>query len=524
MARAKKTPVPAPAAQAADPSPDAPSAEALAVAVAKPDAPGRAAGELDAYRALRHDQIVPDPLQPRKDFDPTELMDLASDLLEHGLMQNLVVRAEPLDGLYVLVSGERRWRAIGQLIHDGDWPDDRLVVCKLESDLDDSRALLRALVENLQRVDLTPLEEAAAFKALRDDHGHSTQDIADRINKTQRFVQKRLTLCELDAGDRSLLENGHITLEEAFRRAGQEKPAPVVLDLDERLMLLEIAHYRATVSLNGGGYDAARVDLSARDDATLKQLAMWSIVSVSIDRYSDGHAYVQFYYQSIAVLRQFVPDCKGHEAPEVRLAALEPALEQARLERFTQEPADLARAEGRYFTPWLNPPFAVDEAIAARLAEEAAEHEQAQAAEVADRAARMARLSVVTQKAEQLQVDAKAPWFPEFQGRLAEALIEADYPLPWRWDARQETIIDAKENHVGGIEYRVPPAVGQLLVLAVNTAAGLPTPDPLVDEAGDDTADEADDAADDPEDLEDSEADGPLSPVEPADVGAPIPF
>ncbi len=194
-------------------------------------AAGRA-GAIPGYIGLHLKQIMPSALNPRTDFDSDEASEdlslLMSDILQNGLLQNLVVRR---DGeTYQLVSGERRWRAIYHLIHDGDLPADYLIPCQL-IETDDLGHRLRALAENLQRRALNPMEEARAFKALVDS-GLSTADLADRVSVSQRTVQMRLQLLNLSEDDQERLEAGDLTVREA--RAKVQTPTPLEAAIADR--------------------------------------------------------------------------------------------------------------------------------------------------------------------------------------------------------------------------------------------------------------------------------------------------
>ncbi|MDX1997805.1 MAG: hypothetical protein SF066_08790, partial [Thermoanaerobaculia bacterium] len=117
-------------------------------------------------------------------------------------------------------AGERRFRALSKLVADGRLPADFGVPAQVVPKLDDATMLLRAIVENLQRQDLHPLEEAEAFARLRDEHGLSTEQIATKAGKSQRWVQLRIALTELVPEARAAFADGRIGLAEARRLAG----------------------------------------------------------------------------------------------------------------------------------------------------------------------------------------------------------------------------------------------------------------------------------------------------------------
>jgi ParB family chromosome partitioning protein len=160
-----------------------------------------AGGEDGALVYLTHAQLVESLRNPRKDVDDDALGELASSIETHGVLQNLVVGKPGTNGVHCIVSGARRWRAIGMLLRarrsiDGVSAAAYRIPCRVVDDFDPVETMVLAVTENLQRQDLTPMEEAEAFGWLRKNGGWSTERIADLVHKTQRFVQRRLALVE----------------------------------------------------------------------------------------------------------------------------------------------------------------------------------------------------------------------------------------------------------------------------------------------------------------------------------------
>src|SRR3954447_4874198 len=181
-----------------------------------------APGFLDAPIA----SITPNPHQPRQAMRETDLDDLAASIREHGVLQPLVVtRAEGREG-YTLVAGERRWRA-ALLAGLNTVP----VVVKEAT----PREMLElALVENLQRADLNPLEEAAAYKSLLDDFGMTQEDVSTRVGKSRVAVTNSLRLLTLPRPVQESLAAGLIT-------AGHARAILQVQGEADQLRLLELA-------------------------------------------------------------------------------------------------------------------------------------------------------------------------------------------------------------------------------------------------------------------------------------------
>jgi ParB family chromosome partitioning protein len=148
--------------------------------------------------------IVPNPAQPRRVFSDSELTELASSIRENGLLQPLVVR--PLSGSpdrFEIIVGERRFRAVSSL----GWED----VPVLVRDATDETVLVLALVENLQRESLNPLEEAEGYVALSDKFELSHADIAKAVGKDRSTVANVIRLLKLPISVRKLLEDGSLS-------------------------------------------------------------------------------------------------------------------------------------------------------------------------------------------------------------------------------------------------------------------------------------------------------------------------
>jgi len=159
-------------------------------------------GAAPAEFGLRHDQLLPDPDQPRKTFDPSELNGLSHSIDRHGLHTPLLVRpVDPATGCAVIIAGERRWRAIDDLIkwtEDGKvvgrgWTPDQPLPCRVVDVAERDRRLL-AVMENIQRADVPNLELGQAFIALIDQDGMDLGDIAQELGKSKMFVADRVNV------------------------------------------------------------------------------------------------------------------------------------------------------------------------------------------------------------------------------------------------------------------------------------------------------------------------------------------
>jgi ParB family chromosome partitioning protein len=154
------------------------------------------------YQVLPIYKVEPNPNQPRQDFDEEELQALADSIAEHGIVQPLTVRQ--LDsGYYQIIAGERRWRA-ARLAGLSEVP--AVII-----EADDKKAMELALIENLQRQDLNPVEEALGYRCLMDDHGMKQEEVAQRVGKSRPTVTNALRLLNLCPEILEKLRKGELT-------------------------------------------------------------------------------------------------------------------------------------------------------------------------------------------------------------------------------------------------------------------------------------------------------------------------
>ncbi len=163
------------------------------------------------------DRIRPNPNQPRQRFDEAALDELAASIAEHGILQPLVVSEDPDGGGYVLIAGERRLRAAKKAGRT-------TVPAVIRERAEGAAELEIALVENLQRRDLSPLEEARAFADLRDRFGLSQTEIAERVGRDRSSVANSLRLLKLPVEIQELVEEGRLSASAARTLLGFADP------------------------------------------------------------------------------------------------------------------------------------------------------------------------------------------------------------------------------------------------------------------------------------------------------------
>lgn len=188
---------------------------------------GRGLGELlgdaldDTGRVMdiSIDEISPNPWQPRRDFDEESLNALATSIRENGLIQPVVVRKKK-DGTYELAAGERRWRAAKMA--------GLTVIPAISKEYDDRSMAEMALVENLQRKDLNPVDEGMAYRKLMDEYGLTQENISQKVGKSRPYVANMVRLLDLPEEVKDFLSKGKLTAGQARPLLGLESDAEKV--------------------------------------------------------------------------------------------------------------------------------------------------------------------------------------------------------------------------------------------------------------------------------------------------------
>lgn len=178
---------------------------------------GRGLGELlgDDYQDtgkvldLSVDRIVPNPWQPRQDFDESSLSSLSASIKKDGLIQPVAVRQKKGSSSYELVTGERRWRAAKMA--------GLVTIPAIVLDYDDRGMAEMALVENLQRKDLNPVEEGMAYRKLMDTYGLTQEEVSEKVGRSRPYIANMLRLLDLPEEVQDLLFSEKLT-------AGQARP------------------------------------------------------------------------------------------------------------------------------------------------------------------------------------------------------------------------------------------------------------------------------------------------------------
>lgn len=208
--------------------------------------------------------------QPRKQFDPESLADLADSIREHGIIQPLTVR-KLQSGYYQIIAGERRWRA-ARMAGLSQVP--AIVI-----EADDRKAMELAMIENLQREDLNPIEEAEGYQVLMSQYNLTQEETAQRVGKSRSAVANSLRLLNLCPSVRAMVEDGRISNGHArailpLSPALQEKAADAVIKSDLSVRQTELlvkkltAEEKNTPAVTSGGLEVNYAEEAAKELGT----------------------------------------------------------------------------------------------------------------------------------------------------------------------------------------------------------------------------------------------------------------
>jgi ParB family transcriptional regulator, chromosome partitioning protein len=160
-------------------------------------------------------KILPNPAQPRLSYDEDSLTELADSIREHGVLQPILVR--PAGTKYELIAGERRWRASGMAGRES--------IPAIVVDFDEQTALEVSIIENLQREDVSPLEEAVMFRKMTETFGYSVRQLAQKVGKDKGYIENRLRLSDAPADIKELVSLRKDTISHAYElmKLGDER-------------------------------------------------------------------------------------------------------------------------------------------------------------------------------------------------------------------------------------------------------------------------------------------------------------
>lgn len=194
-----------------------------------------------AYRIVGIELLQPSSAQPRRDFREESLLTLADSLKEHGMLQPLTVRRlKESPNRYEIIAGERRWRAAQKAgLHQ---------VPVVVKEISDREALHIALIENMQREDLNPIEEAQGMKRLMNEFGDSQEDVAKQVGKSRSYVSNAVRLLELPESVQGMLRAGELTMGHAKALVASDFPEILARQIVDRKLSVRDAEALAAQS------------------------------------------------------------------------------------------------------------------------------------------------------------------------------------------------------------------------------------------------------------------------------------
>ena len=240
-------------------------------------------------RMVPIEKVVPNPDQPRRSFDPEALDDLAASIREKGIIQPLIVRPSPkTEGQFEIVAGERRWRAAQMAtMHE---------VPVLVRDFDDIEVLEVAIIENVQRADLNPVEEAAGYQQLMEKFGHTQEKLATALGKSRSHIANSVRLLSLPQEVLAFLRDGKLSAGHARALITAEDPISLAQQVIKKALSVRDAEKLAKAEqeniLSDGNAKTpkARREKDADTKALEGDLSAGLGMKVSIDHKPDNES------------------------------------------------------------------------------------------------------------------------------------------------------------------------------------------------------------------------------------------
>ena len=248
-----------------------------------------------ARKTVGVEQLFPCPDQPRRHFDDDAITELATSIVEHGLLQPILVRPDKTrEDMYEIIAGERRWRASQKAqLHQ---------IPIIIKDLDDNAAFQIALVENLQRQDLSSIEEAKGYQRLVEDFDHSHESIAEILGKSRSHVANMIRLLELPESVHTMIDVGDITAGHARALLKSDDPEGLALQViknglsvrgTEKLVAdSQGREIKKRTSSQKAGFSAKDADTLALEKEVSNQLGM--NVSIEMKDAAKGRMAIDF--------------------------------------------------------------------------------------------------------------------------------------------------------------------------------------------------------------------------------------
>jgi ParB family chromosome partitioning protein len=250
-----------------------------------------------SQRRVPIEHLRPNPRNPRRNFSDAELDELAASIKERGIIQPVVVR--PVRGAkdaYEIIAGERRWRAAQRAaLHE-------IPIVPFEAS--DSEALELAVIENVQRTDLNPLEEAGGYQALASEYGHSHEDIAKIVGKSRSHVTNTLRLLKLPEPVKAYIHAGKISAGAARMLIGAADPEEMAREIVDRGLNVRQVEALAKDRAPGSGKAAKKRVVKSADTIALERRVSNTLgLTVTVDHRSKGGV-LHIHYRNLDQLEE----------------------------------------------------------------------------------------------------------------------------------------------------------------------------------------------------------------------------
>jgi ParB family chromosome partitioning protein len=243
--------------------------------------------------------LKPNPRNPRHNFSATDLDELTASIRERGIIQPVVVRSiKGTKDDYEIIAGERRWRAAQRAgLHD---------IPIVALDVSDSEALELAIIENVQRADLNPLEEAGGYQAVADEYRHSHDDIAKIVGKSRSHVTNTLRLLKLPESVKVYIRDGKISAGAARMLIGQPNPEAMAQEIVERGLNVRQVEALAKGRSKAPGAKAKKQTVKNADILAVERRLSDALgLAVTIEHRSEGGV-VQVHYRNLDQLDEVI--------------------------------------------------------------------------------------------------------------------------------------------------------------------------------------------------------------------------
>ena len=259
---------------------------------------GDAVAETKTMESPRPQRRVPieylkaNPRNPRRNFADAELDELAASIKERGIIQPVVVRSVPgAKDAYEIIAGERRWRAAQRVgLHE---------IPIVPFEVSDSEALELAIIENVQRTDLNPLEEAGGYQALASEYDHSHEDIARIVGKSRSHVTNTLRLLKLPEPVKAYIHAGKITAGAARMLIGASDPEEMAREIVDRGLNVRQVEALAKDRGKRSGKSVSKRALKSADTLALERRVSDALgLNVTVDHRGNGGV-LQIHYRSL---------------------------------------------------------------------------------------------------------------------------------------------------------------------------------------------------------------------------------